>query len=107
MTVTLTGITNAQQIAIKLSSVTDAVAQVLPDVTVNMIALVGDTTGNKTVNASDISQIKLQSGTPVNGAIDTTNFRDDVTVDGSINSSDVSMAMSSMPEPACRKTSCY
>ena len=92
MTVTLTGITNAQQIAIKLNSVTDSVAQVLPDVTVNMIALVGDTTGNKAVNASDISQIKLQSGTPVNGAIDTSNFREDVTVDGSINSSDVSMA---------------
>ncbi len=87
MTVNLTGVTNAQQVTIKLSGVTDASAHVLPDKTVDMIALAGDTTGNKTVNATDVSQTKIQSGTPVNAA----NFRNDVVVDGSINSSDISL----------------
>ena len=55
MSVNLTGVTNAQQITVKLSGVTDAVAQVLPDKTVDMIVLAGDTTGNKAVNSSDIT----------------------------------------------------
>ncbi len=87
MTVNLTGVTNVQQVTIKLSGVTDASAHVLPDTTVDMIALAGDTTANKTVNATDVSQTKIQSGTPVNAA----NFRNDVVVDGSINSSDISL----------------
>ena len=47
----------------------------------------GDTTGNGSVNASDVSQTKARSGQPV----DATNFRNDVTVNGSINASDVSL----------------
>ena len=89
MTVNLTGVTNAQQLTVKLSGVTDSGAQVLPDKTVDMIALAGDTSGNKTVNASDVLETKIQSGAPVNGGPGTANFRDDVTADGSINSSDI------------------
>jgi hypothetical protein len=87
MTVNLTGVTNAQQIAVKLSGVTDSMAHAIPDIIVNMIALAGDTTANKTVNAGDVSQTKVQVGSLVGAG----NFRNDVTVDGSINASDVSL----------------
>jgi hypothetical protein len=50
-----------------------------------MSVLLGDTTANASVNASDISQTKSQTGQPVGGG----NFRTDVTVNGSINSSDI------------------
>jgi hypothetical protein len=90
MSVDLTGVTNIQQITVELSAVTDAVGQVLPDAFVSMNVLLGDTTGNKAVNASDIAQTKGQSGAPVNGTVDASNFRNDVTVDGSINASDIS-----------------
>jgi Concanavalin A-like lectin/glucanases superfamily/Bacterial Ig domain/FG-GAP-like repeat len=87
MTVTLTGVTNAQKTTVKLSSVTDAVAQVLADQFVTMNALLGDTTGNKVVNSSDVSEAQFESGHPITSA----NFRDDVTVvEGNINSTDVS-----------------
>jgi hypothetical protein len=52
-----------------------------------MSLLLGDTTGNGSVNASDISQAKGQSGQ----AIGSGNFRNDVNVNGSINSSDISI----------------
>jgi hypothetical protein len=52
-----------------------------------MGVLLGDTTGNRSVNASDISQTKGQSGTPVGAS----NFREDVTANGEINSSDISV----------------
>ena len=55
-----------------------------------MNVLLGDVTGNKLVNASDVSQIKSQSGLPVNG----TNFRADVIANGAVNSSDLSTAKS-------------
>ena len=51
-----------------------------------MGVLLGDTTGNGGVNASDVSQVKLQSGQTISGS----NFRTDVNANGSINASDVS-----------------
>jgi hypothetical protein len=51
-----------------------------------MNVLLGDTTGNKAVNSSDISQTKGQSGV----AISASNFRTDTTVSGATNASDVS-----------------
>jgi dockerin type I repeat protein len=48
--------------------------------------LFGDVGGNRTVNSTDVSQVKLQSGTAVTAA----NFRNDVGANGAINSSDVS-----------------
>jgi subtilisin family serine protease len=90
VTVNLVGVTDAQKITVKLSSATDTLAQVLPDTSVSMNVLAGDTNGNKTVNATDVSQTKLQSGAPVTAA----NFREDVVVSGSINGSDVSLVKS-------------
>jgi len=52
---------------------------------VPMGVLLGDTTGNGSVNSSDISQAKSNSGQVTSAA----NFRTDVTVNGVINSSDI------------------
>ena len=85
MTVNLTGVADVQKITVTLSNVTDSFAHVLPDTAVSMNMLIGDTTGNKTVNASDVAQTKGQSGLPVTAA----NFREDVIPNGAINASDI------------------
>ena len=84
VTIPLTNITNAQRIMVKLSGVNDGVA--MGDVIIPMGILLGDTSGNASVNASDITQTKIQSGQTITGS----NFRTDVNVNGSINASDVS-----------------
>ena len=86
MTVPLTGVIDQQQITVTLNNVTDVSAQVLPPTSVSMNVLLGDTSGNKTVNATDVSQTKLQSGV----AVSATNFRNDINVNGTINATDVS-----------------
>ena len=86
--VNLTGVANAQTIAISLFSVNDGTNT--GNVVIPMSVLLGDTTSSTAVNSSDISQTKAQSGTVVSA----TNFRQDVTVSGSINSTDVSTVKS-------------
>ena len=88
VTVPLTNVANAQKITVKLTSVTDGIN--ISDVVIPMAIVVGDTTGNGTVNASDVSQTKLQSGQTVTAS----NFRSDVIVNSSINASDVSLVKS-------------
>jgi len=83
VTVPLTNVTNAQFIEVKLTSVNDGVN--FGDVVIPMGILIGDTTGNGSVNASDVGQTKSRSGQ----AISASNFRSDVTANGSINASDV------------------
>jgi len=90
MTVNLTGVADVQRIIVTLTGVTDSFGQVLPDTAVSADMLIGDTTGNRTVNSSDIAQVKAQAGLPV----DATNFREDVTVDGVINASDIGFVKS-------------
>ena len=90
ITVSLTGVADVQNLTVTLSNVTDTFSQLLPDATVSVNMLIGDTTGNKTVNSSDISQTKSQSGAPLTNA----NFRMDVTASGSINTSDISLVKS-------------
>ena len=87
MTVNLTGVSDVQQIAVTLSNVTDCFGSVLPDTPVSANMLLGDTSGNKTVNASDVAQVKAQVGVPVTSA----NFREDLNVDGLMNASDVGL----------------
>ena len=60
MTVNLTGVTDVQKIMVTVSSVTDSFGQTLPDEAVSVNMLIGDTSGNKTVNATNVSQTKLQ-----------------------------------------------
>ena len=90
MTVNLTGVTDVQKVTITLSNVMNSFAQVLPNTAVSMNVLSGDVTGNKTVNASDVSQTKAESGQTV----DATSFRTDVSANGVINASDVSLVKS-------------
>jgi hypothetical protein len=77
-----TGLTNAEYHTVTLNNV-NGDATIGP-VTVGILR--GDTTGNGSVNASDVGQTKAQSGMSVTAS----NFRQDVTVNGSINASDVS-----------------
>jgi hypothetical protein len=86
MTVNLTGVPNAQQITVTLTDARDAFGQTVPSAAVRMNVLVGDSTGNKVVNSSDVVQTKALSGDPV----DATKFRCDFNADGSVNASDVS-----------------
>jgi hypothetical protein len=86
--INLNGVTNAQTIQVTLVAVNDGTATA--DVSIPMSILVGDTTGNGSVNSSDIAQTQSQSGQPVTSA----NFREDVTVNGVINSSDISLVQS-------------
>ncbi len=91
MTVNLTGVADVQKITVTLTGVTDTTAQVLPDTAVSVNMLIGDTNGNKTVNAGDVAQTKGQSGAAVTGA----NFRTDVNANGSVNAGDTALVKGS------------
>jgi hypothetical protein len=84
VTVNLTGVANAQRISISLGDVNDGTN--MGCVSIPMSILVGDTGGNGTVNATDVSQTRLQSGSVVTAG----NFREDVQVSGTVNATDVS-----------------
>ena len=84
MTVSLTGVADVQTITVTLSSVTDSFAQVLPATVVSVGFLIGDTNGDRFVNAGDTLQTRGRSGQ----STDATNFRSDVNFDGTINSGD-------------------
>ncbi len=100
--VDLTGVTNAQRITVTLAGVSDGASTA--DLGVPMGVLLGDTTGNGTVNASDVSLTKSSSGQ----AAAANNFRADVNVSGSINGSDIGQVKSNVgtslppPVPALR-----
>ena len=90
MTVKLTGVTDVQKIAVTLRGVTSSTSQVLPDTSVSVNMLVGDTTGNKKVDQSDVTQTRGQVGR----AVTASNFREDVNADGAVTSADVSLVRS-------------
>ena len=80
----LTGVANAQTIAITLFGVNDSTGGA--NIVVPMSILLGDTGASGAVNSTDVSQTKSQSG----AVLGASNFRTDVTVSGEINSTDVS-----------------
>lgn len=89
LTLTLTGVANAQTLHYSFDLI-DNFGQTV-SVPVSIGFLVGDTTGNGTVTASDVGQTKSQSGQAVTSA----NFRSDVTANGgNINASDVGLVKS-------------
>jgi hypothetical protein len=88
--VNLTGVTNAQVITVTLTNVADSAGNFSNGLSVSMGVIIGDTNGNGVVNSSDIAETQSQSGQ----AINSTNFREDVTVSGAINSSDVALVQS-------------
>ena len=83
--VNLTGVTNAQRLTVTLNGVTDTQGFQTPLLAITAGFLLGDTTGNGSVTASDIGQAKGQSGQPVSAA----NFRNDVNANGAITASDI------------------
>jgi hypothetical protein len=88
--VDLTGVGDAQEITVTLTNVTDSLGNNSASVQGRMALLLGDTNVSGSVNASDISQTKTQSGQ----AVTVSNFRTDVNANGSINSSDISLVKS-------------
>ena len=85
VTIPLTNVANAQTINVTLNNVNGST-----NLTIPMRVLVGDTNGNGTVNATDVSLIKARSGQ----AVDATTLRADVTADGNINATDISLVKS-------------
>ena len=85
VTVNLTNVSHAQKIILNLIGVNDGANT--DNVSIPIGVLVGDTTGNQTVNSTDISEVKFQAGMSVAAST----FRKDVTASGSINSTDLSM----------------
>jgi len=86
-TVNLTNVSNGQYLTVKLNSVLDSAGRNGDVNGPQMGILVGDTNGNGSVNAGDITQTKIQSGQ----AVTVTNFRQDVNSNGSINAGDISL----------------
>jgi hypothetical protein len=84
MTVNLSGISDVQRITVTVSGVADTFGQVLPPTAVSLNMLIGDTNGDRTVNAGDALQTRSRSGQ----GTDVTNFRNDVNSDGVVNSGD-------------------
>ena len=85
--VNLTGVTSAQVITVTLTDVNDSTGNSSVSIPISMRMLLGDTNGNGSVNASDVSQTKSQIGE----AITSSNFRNDVNANGTINATDVSI----------------
>ncbi|MFN2508042.1 MAG: hypothetical protein ABR589_04645, partial [Chthoniobacterales bacterium] len=83
VTVNLTGVRNAQKLALKLSDVSDGT--VANDVVVRMIILLGDTTADGAVDGSDSVQTRGQRDQVASD----TNFRSDVNADSRIGRQDV------------------
>lgn len=83
----LTNITNAQTISVRLNGINNSF-----NVTVPMSVLLGDTTASGSVTSADVSQTNSRTGQPVAGG----NFRSDVNLSDSINSSDVALVQSEL-----------
>jgi hypothetical protein len=90
MTVPLSGVTDIQKVTLNLKTVESITGEVLPNTAVSVNMLIGDTSGNKAVNASDVSQTKSRSG----AMLGPTTFRSDTNANGTINASDVSQVKS-------------
>ena len=89
VTVNLAGVANAQRITVTLAGLSNG--STTGDLGVPMGLLTGDTNASGTVTASDIGQVKSQSGQPVSNG----NFRLDVTASGgNINASDIGLVKS-------------
>jgi hypothetical protein len=88
VTVNLTGVSNAQRIAITLSGVSDGTNT--NAVSVPMGVLLGDTNRTGSVTSNDVTLTQSKVGQTVNG----TDFREDVDLNGSINSTDVQTVQS-------------
>jgi hypothetical protein len=85
-TVAIGNVENAQTINLTLVGVRNSSGANIGNFTVPMGVLLGDVSGNGSVNATDVSQAKPFSGQPAAAGT----FRNDVNANGMINSSDIS-----------------
>lgn len=85
--VNLTGVTDSQYIKVTLTNVNDVAAHHTDAISGEMGILLGDTNGSHSVNSTDVTQTKGQSGHVVTNS----NFRQDPNATGSINASDISL----------------
>jgi predicted outer membrane repeat protein len=88
VTVPLTNVSNAQQIAVTLFSVNDGTHT--NNVVIPMAVLIGDTNADRFVDAVDTAQTKSKAGQGVNA----TNFREDINTDGFLDAVDTSFVKS-------------
>ena len=88
VTITLNAVANAQRLRVTLHAVNDGTTA--GDVVIPVAFLLGDTTPNGSVTASDIGQVKSVSGATANPS----NFRSDVTPNGTITASDLGLVKS-------------
>ncbi len=86
--VNLTGVTNAQHIAVTLSKVADSVGNFSPAVAGSMGVLIGDVNASGRVDAADVSSVRQQTLVSVTNS----NFRNDINASGRIDAADVSIA---------------
>ena len=84
----LTGVANAQTTEVTLFGLNDRTS--MTNVSVKMGVLLGDTNGDRFVNAADTLQTRNRAGQTADG----TNFRSDVNIDGGINAGDTSIVRS-------------
>ncbi len=83
ITIDLTGVANAQTTQIIVHNLNDGTN--MTDLYLSMGVLIADVNANRVVNASDVAQVKSQSGQPVTAS----NFRSDINCNGAINAGDI------------------
>lgn len=89
VTVNLTGVTDAERLAVNLANVTNGAN--LGSVTIPMGLLQGDTNANGVVSGTDVALTKANASV---GTVTAGTFRTDVNVNGTVNSSDVGIVKS-------------
>jgi hypothetical protein len=88
VTIPLTNVVDQQTINVTLNGVNSTLAdEPAANFVIPMSRLLGDTNGNRAVNASDVTLTKSRSGQTVTSA----NFRSDVNANGAINAGDASI----------------
>ena len=85
VTLNLAGVTDAQRLAVTLADVASGAN--IGNIIIPIGILSGDANGNGIVNASDVGQVKAQSGQPIAAGT----FRSDVNANGAINASDIGL----------------
>ncbi|MGI8435501.1 MAG: dockerin type I domain-containing protein [Chthoniobacterales bacterium] len=85
--VNLTGVSDVQRLSLQLSNV--SAGGNLGSVTIPMGLLLGDTSGNRAVSGTDVSQTKAAAST--GGMVTAGTFRTDVNTNGVVNGTDVSV----------------
>jgi hypothetical protein len=86
--VNLTGIANAQIIAVSLANVTDSAGNFSGAVSIQMGVLLGDVNASGRVDAADVSAVRQQTLQNITSS----NFRNDINASGRIDAGDVSIA---------------